>query len=697
MTSPSTVKRGLPLLALLALACAPPDAGRPDFRLRDYATIVAAEDARHIAGENLEILRAGTRSADPFLRGVAVRALGRLEAPALLPDIAEVLADEDPGVRSEAVNAVAQAVHGEESLEALSLLMDREAVEVDPVALGTLARSLGRLSVSGSHRREVARALVRLSRAPEGGDPSPRQAVGVALGMESFARARRGGSVSESLVDRLRDLMFYRVVGEQTPDVVRTRTVATAALAASGAMGVTDVERALRDDPAESVRRVAAARLDIVGISVRAEFIRRLLVDPSPQVRLEGVRAIARGSRDGVGCQRLMAVVGNDPTAVVRLAALDALAAPCPNPGAQVALLREVAESLGDAGVDWHEPAHALTSLAALAPGEASSLLGRFAAHDDPFVRMYAAQAAVTLRDVAALRALLADINPNVVTVAAGGLGEIQGRIADPLLVEILDTAEDPQLLLTVAGLLGDTSRREETAATALATLERLTEQPSQTLYDARVALLTLVGRVGGPDLASEVEGYIRDSDRRIADEAERILLAWTGDRYIASPRTPERLATPTAEELARLSRTEVVFHMASGGSFTVRVEPTWAATNAHRFVGIAADGGFDGLTFHRVVSNFIVQGGSPGANEYAGHGTYTRDEVGLPVQWRGTVGLSTRGRDTGDGQFYVNLVDNPRLDHDYTVFGTVTAGMDVVDAALEGTVIQRAEIRTWQ
>lgn len=88
---------------------------------------------------------------------------------------------------------------------------------------------------------------------------------------------------------------------------------------------------------------------------------------------------------------------------------------------------------------------------------------------------------------------------------------------------------------------------------------------------------------------------------------------------------------------------------------------------------------------------NFVIQGGSPGANEFAGAPRYLRDEVGLHK--RGTVGISTRGRDTGDAQFFVNLVDSPRLDHQYTVFGTVTSGMETVDAILEGDVIERIEL----
>ena len=87
-----------------------------------------------------------------------------------------------------------------------------------------------------------------------------------------------------------------------------------------------------------------------------------------------------------------------------------------------------------------------------------------------------------------------------------------------------------------------------------------------------------------------------------------------------------------------------------------------------------------------------MIQGGSPGANEYAGDAAFMRDEVGRS-HTRGTVGISTRGRDTGDAQIFVNLLDNPRLDHEFTVFAEVTSGMETVDGVLEGDVIERIEI----
>ena len=92
---------------------------------------------------------------------------------------------------------------------------------------------------------------------------------------------------------------------------------------------------------------------------------------------------------------------------------------------------------------------------------------------------------------------------------------------------------------------------------------------------------------------------------------------------------------------------------------------------------------------------NFVLQGGSPGANEYSGDGPFMRDELGLRGEHARDDRLSTRGRDTGDAQIFVNLLDNPRLDHDFTVFGEITSGMDVVDGMLEGDVIERVEVLT--
>ncbi|MGC4085427.1 MAG: aminotransferase class I/II-fold pyridoxal phosphate-dependent enzyme [Vicinamibacterales bacterium] len=113
------------------------------------------------------------------------------------------------------------------------------------------------------------------------------------------------------------------------------------------------------------------------------------------------------------------------------------------------------------------------------------------------------------------------------------------------------------------------------------------------------------------------------------------------------------------------------------------------------RFAQLAASGYYNRLTFHRVVPNGIIQGGSPGANEYSSDAPYMRDEVGQWPHVRGALGISTRGRDTGDAQIFIDLVDNPRYDHTYTVFAQVLNGMDVVDRIIEGDVIESVDDRT--
>ena len=149
----------------------------------------------------------------------------------------------------------------------------------------------------------------------------------------------------------------------------------------------------------------------------------------------------------------------------------------------------------------------------------------------------------------------------------------------------------------------------------------------------------------------------------------------------------------PGIDELLGFDSARARMEMQGGGVIEIELHPFEAPTNVARFARQAREGYFEGLTFHRVVANFVIQGGSPGANEYVGDGPYGRDEIGDRSHLRGTVGISTRGRDTGDAQIFINLVDNVRLDHNYTIIGTVVSGMDIVDAALEGATIQRVTI----
>jgi cyclophilin family peptidyl-prolyl cis-trans isomerase len=126
-----------------------------------------------------------------------------------------------------------------------------------------------------------------------------------------------------------------------------------------------------------------------------------------------------------------------------------------------------------------------------------------------------------------------------------------------------------------------------------------------------------------------------------------------------------------------------------------VRLRGGVAPMMSARVLELVQRGYYDGGNWHRVEPDFVIQGGGPGTNEYVGYDQYLRDELGTLAHPRGSVGMSTRGHDSGDAQWFINLKDNPRLERDYTVFGDVVEGMDVVDGILEGDVVASARVES--
>ena len=511
--------------------------------------------------------------------------------------------------------------------------------------------------------------------------------LGVARGVESLARRHDGRPLRGRTVAALRALLGY--TAEDTAPVAarRVRALAFGALTAAGAATAADVERALADESMQ-VRRLGARVAARLAEPARAALLQSGLADADAHVRTAALLGIGAQPRPAADCPRL-AAARHDADPHVRLVAID-LSGFCPEEAAALAAVADVAPARLD-GSAWHAPAHALVALARSAPEQALPLLPRHAAAGRWQTRMYAARAADLAGEVAMLRSLAADAHANVRTAALQGLQHHLGHAADRYYVAAL-ASTDPQLLLTAAGALTGSPGGAEALPALFDALERLTATGQQTTRDPRRALLDRIGEFAGPADADRLRPWLRDFDPLIARTAAAILERLGGAPALAAPRPPRPLPFPTWSEIERLARTRVVITLADGGSFALRLLPWEAPTNAARFARMARAGVFDGLTFHRVVPDFVIQGGSPGANEYSGHGAYTRDELTGRSHLRGTVGVSTRGRDTGDGQIFVNLVDNVRLDHDYTIFAEVVAGMDAVDGVLEGAVIERVE-----
>lgn len=171
-----------------------------------------------------------------------------------------------------------------------------------------------------------------------------------------------------------------------------------------------------------------------------------------------------------------------------------------------------------------------------------------------------------------------------------------------------------------------------------------------------------------------------KDSEDRVANVA----LAGLGQApRPAKPRQPPSDGAITADNLRRLASPQAVVTIRDVGRFDLALFTTEAPATVLRFAELAESGYYDGLTFDRIAPNAIVQGGHRGSDE----AQFLHPEAGTWPHVRYTVGISAP--DTGDAQFFVNLVDNPRLDHDYTVFAQILNGGDIVDQILEGDVIE--------
>ncbi len=656
-----------------------------------YAEIVAEEDARGEAW--LDRVHAHLESDDPGVRAMAVRALGRLEDAEQIGRIRGMLDDRDPGVRIAAAGAMAQSVYGRDPGDVLPALAGRVGSETDPAVLGALAVHLGRLAFGSSAQREEAgEAIADVARRVGEDDGGLAARLGLARGIEAFARGGGvEGSLPVELVDAATELTTTAPSAADSVAAARVRRLATAALIHTNQLTAAHATTLFQDED-RGVRRQVMIWATRNGTDAGA-MIRTGLRDPEPQVRVEAIRAHDRWIRPGAeGCRGILAAVG-DPDPHVAATALGLAAEPCPE--RELELQRQVLATrvmeLEEDGDGWRVPVRALYAVAGIAPDGAGEEIGRFARHGNPFVRAWAARAAGRAGEVEVLEGLGGDEDPNVREAALQGLGVVAGGGGVDRYLAAL-AGNDPQLVMNATRLLLEHAAGETSVSALLVPLARFTGSRRETDRDVRVALLEGIGEVGGFS-SDDLTPYLTDFDPVVADLAAALLTESTGSVHEAAPQRLPRTPPPDAARIATLAGSQVVLHMAGLGEIVIQLRPDLAATNADRFARLAEEGYFDGLTFHRVVPNFVIQGGSPHANEYMGDGPYSRDEISDHPHWRGTVGLSTRGRDTGDAQIFINLVDNVRLDFNYTIYGEVVEGMEIVDAVQEGGVIERAEV----
>lgn len=467
------------------------------------------------------------------------------------------------------------------------------------------------------------------------------------------------------------------------------------------------------------LRRAAAYSLARTDDPAARAAQRKLAGDEEPVIRATAMRSFALGELGAADLETVVAAL-DDPDWRVQAAACGVLAAhdavPLPAAAARTvasffssqhpqlawaALAAAAAQpAIGStaeltAAIDGADPwlaAEALVALAAKDAKAAARTAAAWAAATSPaWKRRAAARVAVTLGPDAEQRAA-ADPDAGVRLAWLSGLDAELAKVRADALLPLLAKEPDPAVRAQVLSLL-----READAAPPVEGLIALhAAWMGDAMPDARVeALLAAMAAAGpGPQRQAILAIGLADPD------PAAVAMAVNGARglgeNVAFPRREPRHGGLWYQELARWAAEERRLEVVTDrGTFTIRLDLDVAPLTSREIWDLAAAGFYDGLDFHRVVPNFVVQGGDPRGDGWGGPGFVLPDEPSLVPfdSWR--VGIATSGPQTGGCQLFVTLTPADHLTGRYTNIGEVVEGREVLTAIRVGDRIREVRALT--
>lgn len=289
------------------------------------------------------------------------------------------------------------------------------------------------------------------------------------------------------------------------------------------------------------------------------------------------------------------------------------------------------------------------------------------------------------------LREMLADEDKRVVTAVIGGLTRLRAPGLNAILLERLN---DPDTAVREAAIraLGEVKPPEGLAALRGA----FAAAQADAAYGTRIAALGALAEYGAA-AADTLKDALADRDWAVRLRAAALLSRidpGTDYRKAIRPAPGPPVSTYADPQLASPPLSPHAFIDTSRGTIEIELAMLDAPLTARNFIALASKGYFNGLAFHRVVPNFVIQDGDPRGDGGGGPGYTIRDELNMRPYVRGTVGMALSRRDDAGSQFFITHSPQPHLDARYTVFGHVVQGMDVVDRIQQGDIVER--VRIW-
>ena len=616
--------------------------------------IAALEDVRADAS----VVAAFLVDEDAIVRARAALALGRLQDTTSVPALGMLLNDPSDEVRTNVAFALGQMYSASSTAHLISLASD-ESDEVKAAAIEALGKTRSRQAVRplirmlGSSQRGLAsQAALALAFV---GDSTALPALWKAAGSRDGETRWHVAYALENIPHSKSLKVLSKLAGDKNWLV---RSYAARALGKTTSEGSAAVLGKLSADEDWHVRVNAAQSLGAFPADAGVPHLVSMLDDASFQVRAAACNSLGRlASDDATDFIRRLAL---DRSAMVRAEAVKALIL-CNKQSVQDLmdqLLKKdvwfvrasLYEAVGEAKVD----------------GALEILQEAFRTDTDRRARAAAVVGAGRLKDARAVSFLQeASADSDIVIVACvceafGEIGEPRASGTVQMIYEKWKDHPEPDVKLTAIETL--------TKLKAVGALEIYREA----LFDGDLR----VRRVAY-DAFKELWG------RRLADSL------WTLSRIAFRPPTE----VPDNYEVSTSSYSGRVSIATEKGEIVIQLLGNEAPNTVQNFVKLARQGYYNGLTFHRVVPNFVIQDGCPRGDGWGGPGYSIRCEMNRRHYLAGAVGMALSGKDTGGSQFFISHSPQPHLDGRYTIFGQVLQGMDVVESIDRGDRIDEVRL----
>jgi cyclophilin family peptidyl-prolyl cis-trans isomerase/HEAT repeat protein len=425
--------------------------------------------------------------------------------------------------------------------------------------------------------------------------------------------------------------------------------------------------------------------------SIQAAPVLRQIVEQrklAPPVVIQAVRSLS-ALRDTAAVPVLTKIVADaslDPT--LRVESMNALGA--------VATAQHVDLMLDL--VSHSVPGIRSAALQALARIDPDTFLTALASLDndrDWTVRVAVANALGTLpsaQSLPRLTVMLGDSDQRVIPAVLGALASSKATGVEKVLLDRL-SSQDLSVRAAAANALADL--KVTAAVQPLADAYR--RAASEDSYTARAAALGALARLDAAAARPVLVEALKDRDWAVRVRALTLLKEQnvTGQDEATRPATVGRPVTdPQWQAVVAPPFSPRAFIDTDKGTIELELAVIDAPLTAANFIALARKGFFRNVAIHRLVPDFVVQGGDPRGDGEGGPGYTIRDELNELPYLRGTVGMALDWEDTGGSQFFITHSPQPHLDARYTVFGHVVNGMDVVDRLAQWDVIRNVRIR---